>query len=451
VKSINPANQELIRDYDDHTDEDVEAALSLAQSTSVQWKSVAFEYRTELFERAAMVLRERSEDWAMMMTREMGKPIAEARAEVEKCAWVCEYYAAEASGLLKNQKIKTDASASWVQFEPLGTVLAIMPWNFPFWQVFRFAAPTLMAGNTALLKHAGNVTGCALAIEEIFASAGFPKGVFQTLVIDHDQAEHVLRDDRVHAVSLTGSTRAGKAIAKIAADALKPALLELGGSDPFIVLADANVEEAAKQAALARCLNSGQSCIAAKRFIVHTDVHDEFVHLFRRAMREMTLGNPEDESTKIGPQARVDLLEELHSQVERSVEMGAQRLAGGQPSELGPAFYPPTVLGDVMPGMPVFDEETFGPVAAIIRARDSADAIRLANLTNYGLGASVWTESDDVQSLVDQLQCGHVAINGIVKSDPRLPFGGIKDSGYGRELGPQGILSFVNVKTVWRK
>ena len=448
MKSINPATQELIREYPDHNAEDVEEMLERSSKAFRAFSKTSFEQRANMLNQAAAVLRGKKEHWARLMTDEMGKPIKEARAEVEKCAWVCEHYAETGAQGLKPKKIATDATSSWVQFQPLGTVLAVMPWNFPFWQVFRFAAPTLMAGNAALLKHAGNVSGCALAIEEIFAQAQVPDGVFQTLLIDHDLAEKVIKDRRVHAVSLTGSTRAGRAVASVAGLALKPTLLELGGSDPFIVLADANLEKAAKEATRARCLNSGQSCIAAKRFIVVDEVHDEFIHLFRKEMRALKMGDPTDESTDIGPQARVDLAEALHKQVKTSIDAGAVVLMGGEPSELGPAFYPPTIVSRVDPGMSVFDEETFGPVAAVIHAKNTDHAIKLANQTEYGLGASLWTQSESIQTLVDAIDSGHVAINGIVKSDPRLPFGGIKDSGYGRELGEMGLHAFVNAKTV---
>jgi succinate-semialdehyde dehydrogenase/glutarate-semialdehyde dehydrogenase len=448
MKSINPATQTLIREYPDHNSEDVEEMLERSSRAFRDFSKTSFDQRADMLNQAAAVLREKKEQWARLMTEEMGKPIKEARAEVEKCAWVCEHYAETGAQGLKPKKIATDATSSWVQFQPLGTVLAVMPWNFPFWQVFRFAAPTLMAGNTALLKHAGNVSGCALAIEEIFAQAQVPDGVFQTLLIDHDLAEKVIKDRRVHAVSLTGSTRAGRAVASVAGQALKPTLLELGGSDPFIVLADANLEKAAKEATRARCLNSGQSCIAAKRFIVVDEVHDEFIHLFRKEMRALKVGDPTDEATDIGPQARVDLAEALHEQVKASIAAGAVALMGGEPSGLGPAFYPPTIISRVDPGMSVFDEETFGPVAAVIRAKNTDHAIKLANQTEYGLGASLWTTSDTIQPLVDAIDSGHVAINGIVKSDPRLPFGGIKDSGYGRELGEMGLHAFVNAKTV---
>lgn len=448
MKSINPATQELIREYPDHNSEDVEEMLERSSRAFRDFSKTSFDQRADMLNQAAAVLREKKEQWARLMTEEMGKPIKEARAEVEKCAWVCEHYAETGAQGLKPKKIATDATSSWVQFQPLGTVLAVMPWNFPFWQVFRFAAPTLMAGNAALLKHAGNVSGCALAIEEIFAQAQVPEGVFQTLLIDHDLAEKVIKDRRVHAVSLTGSTRAGRAVASVAGQALKPTLLELGGSDPFIVLADANLEKAAREATRARCLNSGQSCIAAKRFIVVDEVHDEFIHLFRKEMRALKIGDPTDESTDIGPQARVDLAEALHEQVKASIAAGAVALMGGEPSGLGPAFYPPTIISRVDPGMSVFDEETFGPVAAVIRAKNTDHAIKLANQTEYGLGASLWTTSDTIQPLVDAIDSGHVAINGIVKSDPRLPFGGIKDSGYGRELGEMGLHAFVNAKTV---
>jgi succinate-semialdehyde dehydrogenase/glutarate-semialdehyde dehydrogenase len=338
-----------------------------------------------------------------------------------------------------------------VRYDPLGPIFAVMPWNFPFWQVFRFAAPNLMAGNVGILKHAANVTGCAMAIESIFTEAGFPEDVFQTFVIDHEQAERVMRDRRVRGITLTGSVRAGKAVGRIAGEELKPSVLELGGSDPFIVLEDCDLDLAIDGAITARTLNSGQSCIAAKRFIVESSITDEFTRRFTERMEALNVGDPTDEETDVGPQARGDLLEELHDQVRRSVDAGATVLTGGEPLDGTGYFYPPTVLDGVEPGMAAFDEETFGPVAAIIEAEDLEHAIELANDSDFGLGASVWTSRDDLDEIARRIESGHVAFNGIVKSDPRLPFGGIKDSGYGRELARHGIREFVDAKTVWIK
>jgi succinate-semialdehyde dehydrogenase/glutarate-semialdehyde dehydrogenase len=384
------------------------------------------------------------------MTLEMGKPIAQAEAEVDKCAWVCEYYADHAEAMLAEQPRDTDASRSYVRFDPLGPVLAVMPWNFPFWQVFRFAAPAIMAGNAAVLKHASNVPRCALQIEEVFRDAGFPAGLFATALVGSSAVPGLIADERIAAVTLTGSEHAGRQVAERAGHELKKTVLELGGSDPFIVLADADLPVAARTAADARLVNSGQSCIAAKRFIVVEAVAEQFTARFVDELRARRVGDPLSRDTQVGPQARVDLRDDLHRQVQESIKRGAQRLLGGEiPSGKG-AFYPPTLLAAVDKGMPAFDEETFGPVAAVIRAKDEADAVRLANDSQFGLGASLWTQ-DRVRAerLAAQIEAGAVHVNGLVKSDPRLPFGGIKRSGYGRELSEYGIREFVNIKSVW--
>ncbi|HKJ87525.1 MAG TPA: NAD-dependent succinate-semialdehyde dehydrogenase, partial [Gammaproteobacteria bacterium] len=384
--------------------------------------------------------------------REMGKPITGARAEAEKCAWVCEYYAEHAVEFLQEEVTGTDADSSYVRYEPLGSVLAVMPWNYPFWQVFRFAAPGLMAGNVGLLKHASNVPGCALAIEQIFAEAGFPEGVFQSLLIGSGPVSGIIEDRRVKAATLTGSEVAGRKVAEAAGRALKKTVLELGGSDPFIILKDADIRRAAQVGAGARCLNSGQSCIAAKRFIVVQDRLEEFTKVFVPLMSEQKMGDPMDEDTRIGPQAREDLREDLHRQVTGSVGKGAKILTGGEPSERKGYYYPPTVLTDVGKGMPAYEEEVFGPVAAIIPVSDEVQAIRMANDTQYGLGASLWSRDiGKAERLTREIQAGCVFVNNLVKSDPRLPFGGVKQSGYGRELGFHGIREFVNVKTVWMR
>jgi succinate-semialdehyde dehydrogenase / glutarate-semialdehyde dehydrogenase len=451
MKPINPTTEEPLHDDRLHTPQQVSQILDRAGGAFLEWRFTAISERSRLMRAAAGVLRQRSPKYAQLMVREMGKPLVGAEAEVEKCALACEHFAAHAQQYLAQQKIASDADESYVRFDPLGAVLAIMPWNFPFWQVIRFAAPALMAGNVGLLKHAPNVPGCALALEEVFRDAGFGPGVFTTLLIDTDAVPAIIRHPAVAAVTLTGSERAGSAVAAQAGAALKKTVLELGGSDPFIVLPDADIEATAKAAAAARCVNSGQSCIAAKRFIVVGDPRP-FERAFAQALAQMTIGDPADRTTQIGPLARLDLLENLQRQVQQSIQAGARLVTGGNRLPRKGYFYTPTLLSDVRPGMPAFDEETFGPVAALIAAADVDDAVRLANLSRYGLGASVWTRDVKLaQSLSARLDSGSVFINGPVKSDPRLPFGGIKCSGYGRELAAFGIHEFVNIKTVWIK
>jgi succinate-semialdehyde dehydrogenase/glutarate-semialdehyde dehydrogenase len=454
IRSVNPATEEVLREYEEHGDGDVERALSAAAGAFPAWRERSFAERAEVVARAGDVLEERVGEWAELMTREMGKPIAQARGETEKCAWACRYFAEHAERFLAPEEIESDAARSGVRYDPLGLVLAIMPWNFPFWQVFRFAAPALMAGNVAILKHADNVPGCCLAIEEIFRAAGLPKGGFTSLLVGHEAVERMIGHDTVRAVTLTGSVRAGRAVAATAGQHLKKSVLELGGSDPFIVLADCDPAHAAEKAAEARTINSGESCIAAKRFLPVGDVAERFEDELVRRMEGLTVGDPMDPETRVGPMAREDLLEDLHDQVERSVTAGATLRTGGEridPRGDGKGFfYAPTVLTGVEPGMAAFDEETFGPVAAVVRARDAGHAVELANRSEYGLGASVWAgDASRAQELVPRIDAGCVFVNGIVKSDPRLPFGGIKHSGYGRELSAFGIREFVNVKTVW--
>jgi succinate-semialdehyde dehydrogenase/glutarate-semialdehyde dehydrogenase len=450
LRSIDPTTNEVIATYETHDETEIERRLAAAQETFLAWRETSFDERRRRLDEAATVLRRRQSDLAELMTREMGKPIAEAEAEIEKCGWVCDYYAENAQSHLAPEPATSDGSEAYVRFDPLGPVLAVMPWNFPFWQVFRFAAPALMAGNVGLLKHASNVPGCALAIQEVFAEAGYPEGAFTTLLIGSGAVESVIADPRVVAVTLTGSEPAGRAVAATAGKHLKKTVLELGGSDPFIVLADADPVAVARHAAIARCLNSGQSCIAAKRFIVEEPLVERFEMAMKQAMLELRLGPPMDRAMKIGPLARLDLRDELHDQVERSVAAGARLLCGGQPHQGPGCFYPPTVLTDVEPGNPAFYEELFGPVAAIIRARDAGHAVALANLSSFGLGASIWTgDPERGKALAPKIEAGAVFINGIVKSDPRLPFGGVKNSGYGRELGAFGIREFVNIKSVW--
>lgn len=449
MRSINPATGEQIAEHPELKERDIEAKLSLAANTFPNYCRTTFAKRAEWMRRAAMLLRMRKTSYAETMTREMGKTIAAAESEVEKCAWACEFYADQAEFFLSDQVVDTDAVRSFVAFQPLGVVLSVMPWNFPFWQVFRFAAPALMAGNVALLKHASNVPMSALAIEEVFLHAGFPDGVFQTLLIRSHVVEKIINDSRVAAVTLTGSEEAGRTVGATAGRNLKKVVLELGGSDPFIIMPSADVEAAVKTAVAARTINNGQSCIAAKRFIVHTEVFDRVEQQLTEELAVLKIGDPMDRSVEIGPLARPEFVEELHNQVTTSVAAGARLLTGGK-KIAGPGyFYPPTLLSDVKPGMAVFDEETFGPVAALIRVADINEAIATANNSRFGLGASAWTADEGEQErFIRELEVGSVFINDMVKSDPRLPFGGIKASGMGRELGEFGIHEFVNIKTV---
>ena len=450
IQSVNPATGEVIETFEATSAREVERILATAHAAFVEWRRTPFVTRARHLRNAAEVLKKRKADYARLMTLEMGKPIVQAEAEVDKCAWACEYFADHAEGFLAEQPRETDASRSYVRFDPLGPVLAVMPWNFPFWQVFRFAAPALMAGNAGVLKHASNVPGCALTIESVFREAGFPRGLFATVLVGSPAVAGLIVDPRIAAVTLTGSDRAGSQVAEQAGRALKKTVLELGGSDPFVVLADADVAAAARTAADARLVNSGQSCIAAKRFIVVEPVADQFIPRFLEELRSRRVGDPLARDTQVGPQARVDLRDALHRQVEESVTRGARRLLGGEIPPGPGAFYPPTLLTDVDKGMPAFDEETFGPVAAVIRAKDEADAVRLANDSPFGLGASLWTrDRATAERVAAQIDAGAVHVNGIVKSDPRLPFGGIKRSGYGRELSEYGIREFVNIKSVW--
>jgi len=449
-KSVNPADGNTVAEIKAFTPGELESALRQAVQAAPHWRQQTLAERCRLLQQAAAILRERAEDFARMITLEMGKPIREARAEIEKSAWGCEYYAAEGPTFLADEEITSDAGRSLVAYQPLGTVLAVMPWNFPFWQVFRFAAPALLAGNTGLLKHASNVPQCALAIESVFADAGFPAGVFRTLMIPSLQVEGVIQDPRVQAVTLTGSEPAGRQVAATAGAQIKKSLLELGGSDPFIVLEDADLDLAVEQAVVSRFLNTGQSCIAAKRFIVVDAIAEAFVERFRVAVEALVMGDPLDEATELGPLARVDLRDELHQQVVDSISQGAVAVTGCSPAGGDGVYYQASILDHVRPGMRAYAEELFGPVASIIRAADENEAIRIANDTDFGLGGSVWTcDSEHGERIARQLECGCAFVNGLVKSDPRLPFGGIKHSGYGRELSRLGIHEFVNVKTIW--
>jgi acyl-CoA reductase-like NAD-dependent aldehyde dehydrogenase len=449
IQSINPATEDVIATYEEFTPADIERALAETNERFKTWRATSFAERARLMRRAAEVLRERKARYGALITAEMGKSIGEAEAEVEKCAWNCDFYAENAERFLSDEPVATNAAESYVAYDPLGVILAVMPWNFPFWQVFRFAAPALMAGNTCLLKHASNVSGCALAIEEVFRDAGFPSGCFRTLLMPGSAVHSVIEDPRVRAVTLTGSDITGEKVAATSGRVLKKTVMELGGSDPFIVLADADLDAAAQTAARARFQNAGQSCIAAKRFIVEEPVADAFLDKFVAAVRSLKVGNPMDRDTQVGPMARGDLRDDLDRQVRASVEQGAHVVLGGKPMEGAGYFYEPTILAGVAPEMTAFREETFGPVAAVTRAKDVDEAIALANDSDFGLGAALWTRDlDRAHELARRIESGSVFINGMVASDPRLPFGGVKRSGYGRELAEFGIREFVNIKSV---
>jgi len=450
MKSVNPFTGELIKNYPEYTCEEVNSIISEVDTAFQQWRLTDFEYRAILMKKLQTLLIERKNSLAAIMVTEMGKVLREAMGEIEKCALVCSFYADHAASFLKNENIKTEASESYITYQPIGTVLAVMPWNFPFWQVFRFLAPALMAGNTGVLKHASNVPGCALAIEQLVRDAGFPENVFRTLLISSSEVKAVIENPLIKAVTLTGSTPAGKSVASIAGSELKKSVLELGGSDPYLILEDADIKTAARLCVTSRLLNAGQSCIGAKRFIVADKIYDAFEAEFVRLMSEASYGDPIDPSTTIGPLARPDLREELHQQVNKSRDIGATVLIGGFIPEGKAAFYPPTVLTNVVPTMPAYSEELFGPVAVLFRVQSEQEAIRIANDTVFGLGASVFTKDlNKGKSLAEKgLEAGSVFVNDFVKSDPRLPFGGIKQSGYGRELSEAGIREFMNIKTI---
>ncbi len=453
LKSINPAKGELNRSYPAHQLDEVDQMLDDSVLAFHGWKRTSLEERATLLKNAANILRTKKEGLAFTITIEMGKHIREARAEIEKCAWVCDYYADNGAAFLASEDVETNASHSYVTYQPLGSVLAIMPWNFPFWQVFRFAAPTLMGGNTALLKHASNVPGCAVAIEEVFAEAGFPENVFRTILIPSSKVDMVIKDKRIKAITLTGSTPAGKSVAVLSGKYLKKTVLELGGSDPYLILEDAELGSAVEACIAGRLLNAGQSCIGAKRFIAVDSVYDRFEEMFSAKMREATFGDPFDDNVTFGPLARNNLREELLVQVDRSIEKGAVLITGGAIPDREGYFYPPTVLSEVTPGMPAYHDELFGPVASLIRAKNTKDAIRIANDTSFGLGAAVFTQDIERGREIAEfeLEAGSCFVNDFVKSDPRLPFGGIKGSGYGRELSYFGMKEFQNAKTIYIK
>jgi succinate-semialdehyde dehydrogenase / glutarate-semialdehyde dehydrogenase len=449
LKVIDPTTGQLVAERAPDDEKTTEYRLAAAVNAYRGWRRTSFSERAAVLRAVAQRMRERIEELAPLMTQEMGKPIKEARAEVIKSAWCADHYAEHAEQYLKKEVLGSDATLSYVQYLPLGPILGILPWNAPFWLAFRFCAPTLMAGNTCLMKHDPHVPGSAKAIADLFTEVGAPPGIMQALMLETPAVEAVIRDRRIQAVSFTGSEQGGAAVASIAASEIKPAVLELGGSDPTIVLADADLAQAADSITLSRMINAGQSCIAAKRIIVEASVYDEFAELLRVRMAALRMGNPAEETTDIGPIARKDLRDNLHRQVRASVEKGARCLLGGYLPQGAGYFYPPTLLADVTSSMPACSEETFGPVAALMRAEDAGHALRLANDTPYGLGASVWTTAARGEEMAGELEAGQVAVNGIVKTDPRLPSGGIKRSGYGRELGPHGIHEFVNAQQVW--
>lgn len=453
IATINPVTGETVKEFEPLTDEAVAQKLDLAQKTFEHYRYTSLTQRAEWLKAAAQILEDHKEEYGKLMTLEMGKPIAASIAEVEKCAWVCRFYAENAEEFLRDVAIGTDASRSFVRYQPLGIVLAVMPWNFPFWQVFRFAAPGLMAGNVGVLKHASNVPQCALAIEDILHKAGFPEGAFQTLLIGADKVAQIIADDRVKAATLTGSEAAGASLASAAGKQIKKTVLELGGSDPFVVLESADLEAAVSTAVTARLINNGQSCIAAKRFIVQESIADAFTEKMVAKFAALKVGDPMNPETNIGPLATPAILKDLDELVQACVQQGATVLIGGCPlSHASGNYYPPTILTDLPAGCPAYQEEFFGPVALLFRVPDIEAAIQLANSTSFGLGASAWTQvPDECDRLINELEAGAVFINGMVKSDPRLPFGGVKRSGYGRELGLEGIREFVNIKTVWVK
>jgi len=449
LHAINPATGALIETVAETSAAELDRILDASVAAFSRWRTAPFAERADGVREIGRLLHAKKAEYARTMALEMGKPLAQGEAEVEKCAWACDWYAEHAERLLAPDPRTTDATRSYVRFDPLGPILAVMPWNFPFWQVFRFAAPTLMAGNAVVLKHASNVPCSALALEQLVRAAGLPAGLFAAVLVGSDAVARLIADPRIRAVTLTGSERAGRDVAAAAGRELKKTVLELGGSDPFIVLDDADVEHTAEAAAAARLINSGQSCIAAKRFIVAERIERPFLDAFVAAMERRRVGDPLAPGTDVGPQARADLRDGLHAQVEASRARGARVLTGGRPPDGPGAFYPPTVLTAVEQGMPAFDDETFGPVAAVVRARDDDDAVALANASPFGLGASIWTRDDArAERLAARIEAGSVFVNRVVQSDPRLPFGGIKRSGYGRELAEYGLREFVNVKSV---
>lgn len=449
IVSHNPATGEDIAKFDELTDEQIKNKIAKAEAAFAIYKKLPIEKRSEMLRKVASHLRENSLKYGKLITEEIGRPITPSIAEIEKCALTCEYYAEHGPKMLESEQVKTDARESYIAFEPLGIIFAVMPWNFPFWQVLRFAAPALIAGNVGLLKHASNVPRCAEAIEHIFLECGYDEGAFQNLFVSGSRTEQIIRDSRIKAVTLTGSEWAGRKVAEIAGDEIKPSVLELGGSDAFVVLASADIEKAAKVGATARLQNCGQSCIAAKRFIVEESVYDQFLEIFKSEFATYIPDDPTNEATKIGPLASQGGRDDIEKQVRESVEKGAEICIGGTRIEKPGYFYSPTILTQVKPGMPAYGEEIFGPVASVIKVKDEAEAIQVANDTPFGLGSSVWSnDTEQIKRVIPQIEAGCVFVNSMVKSDPRLPFGGVKKSGYGRELSYFGLREFVNIKTV---
>ncbi len=449
-KSINPFNSSILEEYEHHNKSAVEKIILKTHEAFLIWKSVSLEERSGLLLKLSTSLKKNKQKLGTLITSEMGKVLKESISEIEKCAWLCEYYAQNSDGMLDTESAPSDGTVSYIRFEPVGIIYAIMPWNFPFWQVFRFAIPTLLAGNTIILKHAPNVIGSAKAIEKLFKEAGFPDNVFSNIVIPVNFSENVIAHPLVQGVTLTGSQAAGRIVASQAGKYLKKTVLELGGSDPYIILADADFDEACEVSVSSRMLNSGQVCIAAKRFIVEESIVDQFIKDHKTRLENLKMGDPMNMKTDIGPIARTDLLETIDEQVKKSIEMGASLETGGK--SYNKIFYTPTLLTDVKKGMPVYDEETFGPVSVVITAKNAEHALQIANDSPFGLGASIWTRDLELaEKMAENIEAGAVFINGMTKSDPRLPFGGIKQSGYGRELSHYGVKEFMNVKTIWVK
>ncbi|GAB5409368.1 MAG: NAD-dependent succinate-semialdehyde dehydrogenase [Balneolaceae bacterium] len=451
MRTVNPTTGKVLKEYANSSFEEVDRIIFRANEAQQQWKKNSFVVKASYLNKVAEILKESKEALADLMALEMGKPLIQGRREIEKCAWVCQFYADKAEEFLSNQNIETDAKKSYVVFNPLGVVLSIMPWNFPFWQFFRFAAPALMAGNGVILKHSENTTGCALKIEEIIGESGISRDLVRTIMVENGDMKPVIQHDGIAAVTFTGSTKAGKIVASQAGEVLKKTVLELGGSDPYIILKDADIQLAAEKCATSRLINSGQSCVAAKRFIVEENVYEEFLEAFTNILKTRKVGNPFEEDTDVGPMARIDLRDGLHNQVTKSIEVGAKAILGCTKPDIDGTYYPVSILTDVKKGMPAYEEELFGPVAAIIKAENEEDAIRIANDSIYGLGAGIFSKDVEKAERIasEELEVGCCFINDFVKSDPRLPFGGIKKSGYGRELGEYGIKEFVNTKTVW--
>ena len=452
MKSINPFNKKLIKEYSEHSVSEVDIIIYDVNKEWKTWRNTSFTFRSKLMKKAGEILRSDMQKFAELITSEMGKVISQSEAEIEKCAALCDYYADHSQQILNDEIIETDAHKSFASFEPLGSILAIMPWNFPFWQVFRFAVPNLMAGNAVILKHAPNVCGCSLAIEKIFRKAGFPDNIFRSLIIPVELVDRIIANDLISGVTLTGSAKAGSIVASQAGKYLKKSVLELGGSDPFIVLKDADLKKACQAGTDSRLLNAGQVCISAKRFIVEDEISDEFIENQKTLFENYKVGDPMNKSSDMGPMARLDLLENINHQVRKSIEMGARLICGGNIVEGDGFFYQPTILTNVKKGMPVYDEETFGPVSVIIRVKNAEEAIKVANDSIYGLGASIWTNDlSRGEAVARKIEAGAVFVNGMTKSDARMPFGGTKKSGYGRELASYGIKEFLNIKTIWMR